>query len=73
MLLSESKLNMYDADSILDEAVLLDESESITKLQAIPVVENSRLGGVVVNLSDLDFLELSSATEYLTPNSLVKK
>ena len=54
MLLSESELNMYDADSILDEAVLLDESESITKLQAIPVVENSRLGGVVVNLSDLD-------------------
>ena len=54
MLLSESELNMYNADSILDEAVLLDESESVTKLPAIPVVENSRLGGGVVNLSDLD-------------------
>ena len=54
MLLSESELNMYNADSILDEAVLLDESESITKLPAIPVVENSRLGCGVVNLSDLD-------------------
>ena len=54
MLLSESELNMYNADSILDEAVLLDESESIIKLPAIPVVENSRLGGEVVNLSDLD-------------------
>ena len=54
MLISESELNMYNADSILDEAVLLDESESITKLPAIPVVENSRLGGEVVNLSDLD-------------------
>ena len=54
MLISEAELNMYNADSILDEAVLLDESESVTKLPAIPVVENSRLGGEVVNLSDLD-------------------
>ena len=54
MLLTESELNIYNADSILDEAVLLDESESVTKLPAIPVVENSRLGGEVVNLSDLD-------------------
>ena len=38
MLLSESELNMYNAYSILDEAVLLDESESITKLPAILVV-----------------------------------
>ena len=44
MLLSESELNMYNADSILDEAVLLDESESVTRLPAIPVVENTRLG-----------------------------
>ena len=54
MLLSESELNMYNTYSILDEAVLLDESESIVKLPAIPVVENSRLGCGVVNLSDLD-------------------
>ena len=54
MLLSESELNMYNADSVLNEAVLLDESESITKLPAIPVVENSRLGAAVVSFSDLD-------------------
>ena len=54
MLIRESEFNMYNADSILDEAVLLDESESVTRLPAIPVVENSRLRGEVVNLSDLD-------------------
>ena len=54
MLLSESKLNMYSADSIIDEAVLLDESESITKLPAIPVVENTRLGCGLVYINDLD-------------------
>ena len=53
MLLSESELNMYNADSILDEAVLLDESESIVKLPAIPVVENSRLGCGMVSINDL--------------------
>ena len=54
MLLSESELNMYNADSILSESEYLDESESITKLPAIPVVENSRLGAAVVSFSDLD-------------------
>lgn len=53
MLLSESELNMYNADSILDEAVLLDESESVTKLPSIPVVENSRLGCGMVSINDL--------------------
>ena len=53
MLLSESELNMYNADSILDEAVLLDESESIVKHPAIPVVENSRLGCGMVSINDL--------------------
>ena len=53
MLLSESELNMYNTYSILDEAVLLDESESIVKLPAIPVVENSRLGCGMVSINDL--------------------
>ena len=53
MLLSESELNMYNADSILDEAVLLDESESIIKLPSVPVVENSRLGCGMVSINDL--------------------
>ena len=54
MLLSEFELNMYNADSILNEAVILDESESIIKLPAIPVVENSRLGCGVVSFTDLE-------------------
>lgn len=54
MLIRESELNMYSADSILDEALLLDESESVTKLPAIPVVENSRLDCGLVYINDLD-------------------
>ena len=54
MLIRESELNMYNADSILDEAVLLDESESVTRLPAIPVVENTRLGCGLVYINDLD-------------------
>ena len=64
MLLSESKLNMYNADSILDEAVLLDESESITKLPAIPVVENSRLSCGVVSFNDLDSIVEDYGCDY---------
>ena len=54
MLLAESELNVNTADSILDESILLDESESITKLPAIPVVENIRLDCGVVNFSNLE-------------------
>ena len=64
MLLSESELNMYDADSILDEAVLLDESESITKLQAIPVVENSRLDCGVVSFTDIESIVEDYGCDY---------
>ena len=64
MLLSESELNMYNADSVLNEAVLLDESESITKLPAIPVVENSRLGCGVVSFTDLDSIVEDYGCDY---------
>ena len=82
MLLSESELNMYNADSILNEAVLLDESESIVKLPAIPVVENSRLGCGVVSFKDLESITEDYGCDYedafcaiaeqneLDPNSL---
>ena len=82
MLLSESELNMYNAESILDEAVLLDESESVTKLPAIPVVENSRIGAAVVSFTDLDSIVEDYGCDYedafcaiaeeneLDPNSL---
>lgn len=83
MLLTESELNIYNADSILDEALLLNESESITKLPAIPVVENSRLDCGVVNFSNLESITEDYGCDYedafctiaeqneLDPNSLV--
>ena len=64
MLLSESELNMYNADSVLNEAVLLDESESITKLPAIPVVENSRIGAAVVSINDLNSIVEDYGCDY---------
>ena len=82
MLISESELNMYNADSVLDEAVLLNESESVTKLPAIPVVENSRLGCGVVSFSNLNSIVEDYGCDYedafcaiaeqneLDPNSL---
>ena len=54
MLIQESELNAYNSDAIIDEAVILDESESIIKLPAIPVVENSRLDCGLVHINDLD-------------------
>ena len=54
MLIQESELNTYNSDAIIDEAVILDESESIIKLPAIPVVENSRLNCGLVYINDLD-------------------
>ena len=54
MLIQESELNTYNSDAIIDEAVILDESESITKLPAIPVIENTRLSCGLVYINDLD-------------------
>ena len=64
MLLSESELNMYNADSILSESEYLDESESITKLQAIPVVENSRLDCGVVSFTDIESIVEDYGCDY---------
>ena len=64
MLLSESELNMYDADSILSESEYLDESESIIKLQAIPVVENSRLDCGVVSFTDIESIVEDYGCDY---------
>ena len=54
LLIQESELNTYNSDAIIDEAVILDESESIIKLPAIPVVENTRLDCGLVHINDLD-------------------
>ena len=64
MLLSESDVNIYNADYILNEVVLLDESESITKLPAIPVVENSHIGAAVVSINDLNSIVEDYGCDY---------
>ena len=64
MLLSESELNTYNADAILDEAVILDEAESVIKLPAVPVVENSRIGAAVVSFNDLDSIVEDYGCDY---------
>ena len=64
MLIQESELNIYNSDAIIDEAVILDESESITKLQAIPVVENSRLDCGVVSFTDIESIVEDYGCDY---------
>ena len=64
MLLAESELNVNTADSILDESILLDESESITKLPAIPVLENNRLGCGVVNFTNIESITEDYGCDY---------
>ena len=64
MLLTESELNVNTSDSILDESILLDESESITKLSAIPVLENNRLDCGVVNFSNLEYITEDYGCDY---------
>ena len=54
MLLSESDVMNYSFEQILDEAIYLTENEAVSKVAAIPVVENSRLGAAVVSINDLD-------------------
>ena len=64
MLLSESDVMTSDFEAILDEAVYLDESEAVTKLPAIPVVENSRLGAAVVSINDLNSIVEDYGCDY---------
>ena len=82
MLISESDVMNFNFEAILDEAVYLDESEAITKIPAIPVVENSRIGAAVVSFTDLDSIVEDYGCDYedafcaiaeeneLDPNSL---
>ena len=64
MLLSESDVMNYSFEQILDEAVYLDENEAVTKVAAIPVVENSRLGAAVVSINDLNSIVEDYGCDY---------
>ena len=64
MLLSESDVMNYSFEQILDEAVYLDENEAVTKVAAIPVVENSRLGAAVVSINDINSIVEDYGCDY---------
>lgn len=65
MLITESQLNRSTSfQSILDEAVYLNEAESALSPVAIPVVENSRIGAAVVNFSDIERLAEENCMDY---------
>ena len=65
MLITESQLNRSTSfQSILDEAVYLNEAESALSPVAIPVVENSRIGAAVVNFTDVERLAEENCMDY---------
>lgn len=65
MLITESQLNRSTSfQSILDEAVYLNEAESALSPVAVPVVENSRIGAAVVNFSDVERLAEENCMDY---------
>lgn len=65
MLITESQLNRSTSfQSILDEAVYLNEAESALSPVAIPVVENSRIGAAVVNFADVERLAEENCMDY---------
>ena len=64
MLLSESDVMNLNFEAILDEAVYLDESEAITKIPAIPVVENGRIGAAIVSINDLNSIVEDYGCDY---------
>ena len=64
MLLSESELNIYDTDYILNESKYLTKGEAITKLPTIPVVENSRLDAAIVSINDLKSITEDYGCDY---------
>ena len=64
MLLSESDVMNHNFEQILDEAVYLTENEAISKVAAIPVVENSRIGAAVVSINDLNSIVEDYGCDY---------
>lgn len=66
MLITESQLNRSTTgfESILDEAVYLNETESALSPVAVPVVENSRIGAAVVNFADVERLAEENCMDY---------
>lgn len=65
MLITESQLNRSTSfQSILDEAVYLNEAESALSPVAVPVVENSRIGAAVVNFADVERLAEENCMDY---------
>ena len=65
MLFKESDLAINEAANILDKSTYLTEQESLTRVQTVPVVENSRLGAYVVDFSDIERLSEDYGCSYI--------
>ena len=65
MLFKESDLAINEATNILDKSTYLTEQESLTRVQTVPVVENSRLGAYVVDFSDIERLSEDYGCSYI--------
>ena len=65
MLFKESDLAINEATNILDKSTYLTEQESLTRVQTVPVVENSRLGACVVDFSDIERLSEDYGCSYI--------
>lgn len=65
MLFKESDLAINEAANILDKSTYLTEQESLTRVQTVPVVENSRLGVYVVDFSDIERLSEDYGCSYI--------
>ena len=64
-LVTENYDPIQEATDIINESVYLEEEESITPVQYIPVVENKRIGANVVKFEDIDRITEEYSVSYL--------
>ena len=77
MLFTESDLmldrlgKVSDFNSVLKEAVFLEEDECRLNPLAVPVVENTRIGALVANFSDIERLSEENNIDYFDAISAI--
>ena len=62
-----------ESAAILDECVYLTEDESTTPINTIPIIENTRIGKILVNFSDLENLVEDYGIDYIDAISSIAK
>lgn len=64
-LVAENYDPIQEATDIINESVYLEEDESITPVEYVPVVENKRIGANVVKFEDIDRITEEYSVSYL--------